>query len=175
MAYVEYEYAKYWQKQIPIESSHNMFLSNSLHYANRFYRFSGAIVPRDCYQQSLRTQGKTLNIFHASLDVEPNISQCHKFLWSARHGSARALPTHPDSLEVFAVLTFIGKETETAEIKVCDILFPGVWALQMWKKYLCLWYHQKPILKNNPKFPEGLLYADHIHLQSVLGDFSGEN
>ena len=172
MAHVAYQDTLYIQKEVPIEAQQNLFLKNSLRYANRFARYAGAIVPRDCYPQTLTAQGQTIRVFHAALTVEPDLSKCHKFLWSARHGNTEDVIDSPDNLEVFAVLTCVQKATETVEQKVCDILFPGIWATQLWKKHLCLWYHDRSLLATNAKFPQGLLYADHHHLQAVLGDYA---
>jgi hypothetical protein len=177
MAHVSYQDSLYQRREVPIEAQQNLFLKNSLRYANRFHRYAGAIVPRDCYPQTIVAQGDTIRIFHAALPVDLNLSRCSTFLWSARHGAIDHVIDSPDNLEVFVVLT-CGEANGTDEdghdiiLKVCDILFPGIWATQLWKKHLCLWYRHRSLLATNPKFPEGLLYADHMHLQNVLGDFA---
>ena len=148
-------------------------------YARQFEKFAGSIVPNHGYLQNLTAQGKQYQIFHAALPVDVDLSACHKFLWSARHGDITLRVDQPDTLEVFIVLTCVQRTKEQVkqgnlfcEEKVCDILFPGSWALSVWRKYLCLWYKNIPILQRNPLLPKGLLFADHRNLTEVLGDFS---
>ena len=177
MAHVIYQDTLYQRREVPIEAQQNLFLRNSLRYAERFRRYAGAFVPRDCYPQTLIAQGHTVRIFHAALTVDIDLSRCSTFLWNARHGDTSHVIDSPDNLEVFVVLTCgetrgTDDEGQPIIIKVCDILFPGIWATQMWRKNLCLWYHKRSLLATNPKFPHGLLYADHAHLQNVLGDFA---
>lgn len=168
MAYVTYEQSLYQQRQIPIEAEHNLFLNNSLRYANRFERFKGAIVPFECYRQS--AQGFT--IFNARIKVDVDLKPCKKFLWSARHGTVDAKFLDPTNLEVFVVLTMIQETRPLFEEILCHVLFPGTWAIELWRSWLCLWYGQKQILARCPLTPNGLLHANHQNLDTILGDFT---
>lgn len=179
MGKATYQYSLFIEKSINLYSQQDFSFKNSLLYARQFRKFEGAIVPNYCYLQTLQSRGNTYQIFHAALPVDVDLSACHKFLWSARHGDIRLKVDQPDTLEVFAVLTCIQRTPEQVrqgnllhEEKVCDILFPGSWALTLWKKHVCLWYKNTPILQRHPKYPEGLLFADHRNLTDVLGDFS---
>jgi hypothetical protein len=175
MGSVHYQEALYWSKSIPLESTQSFTLHNSLKYARRFERFHGAIVPTHCSSQNLYSGGDNFPIFHAHLPVDVNLQPCHKFFWTARHGAVPSFSLTPETLEVFIVLTCVQimKDTpdEFLEGKTCDILFPGSWAIALWKKHLCLWHHSRLLLKDNPLCPRNCLYADHLNIQAVFHDF----
>lgn len=179
MSKVTWQYSLFIEKSFNLYSQQDFTFKNSLLYARQFKRFEGAIVPNYCYLQNLTSRGTLYPIFHAALPVDVDVSSCHKFLWSARHGDIQIRVDQPDTLELFAVLTCVQRDKEQVRLgnmlceeKVCDILFPGSWALTLWKKYLCLWYRNIPIFQRHPKMPEGLLFAEHEHLSTVLGDFN---
>ena len=169
MGAITYQDSVYVTKTIPLESNVSLFLKNSLRYANRAHRYAGAIVPNDVYPQTVPTPQGAVFLCHAILPVSVDVSRVHKWLWSARNGSPQ-LPRSPDDLEAFAVLT--GVEYDPAlpisERKACDILFPGVWALAVWQKNLCLWYAGKQLLRANPRHPNGLVAARHPNLDAVF-------
>lgn len=178
MGKVTWQYSLFIEKSFNLYSQQDFSFKNSLLYSRQFAKFADAIVPNYCYLQELTSGGKKIPILHASLPVDIDISLCHKFLWSARHGEI-TLVKHPDTLEIFCVLTCVQRNQEQVsqgnpfyEEKVCDILFPGSWALAVWRKHLCLWHKKIPIFQRHPQMPEGLLYADHHNLTEVLKDFS---
>lgn len=173
-----WQHSFFIQKSVDLYSQQDFTFKNSLVYAKQFERYRNAIVPNFCYIQEITHGGKTYPIFHAVLPVDIDISLCHKFLWSARHGDIMLEIQEPDTLEVFAVLTCIQRNQEQVkqgnmlyEEKVCDILFPGSWALKLWERYLCLWYRKTLVLQRNTKFPDGLLLVKHQNLHYVLQDF----
>jgi len=178
-----YQYSLFIQRSFSLYSQQDFAFKNSLLYSRQFKKFENAIVPNCCYVQNLTSRGQLFPIFHAVLPVDVDLSQCHKFLWSARNGNGNRESTlkidQPDTLEVFVVLTCVQRNQEQVkqgnllyEEKICDILFPGSWALGLWEKYLCLWYKNIPIFQRNSSLPEGLLHAEHQHLSDVLGNFS---
>jgi len=169
MGAITYQDSRYVTKTIPLESNVSLFLRNSLRYASRAQRYAGAIVPNDVYPQAVPTPQGAIFLCHAVLPVSVDVSRVHKWLWSARNGTL-TLPRSPDDLEVFAVLTGVEPDPEIAysERKVCDILFPGVWALAVWRKNLCLWHGGKQLLRANPRHPQGLVAARHPNLDAVL-------
>ena len=107
MGKATYQSSLFIEKSFNLYSQQDFSFRNSLLYARQFRKFEGAIVPNYCYLQTLQSRGNTYQIFHAALPVGVDLSACHKFLWSARHGDIRLKVDQPDTLEVFAVLTCI--------------------------------------------------------------------
>ena len=123
-------------------------------------RFSGAIVPDTVRVQHLTTrEAKRITLLHCDLPVHPDLSRVHRIVWQARAG--KPTTTMEDApLETFVALTCLAYTENTQEArletKVCDVIFPGAWALLPYRKYIVLWYRQKLLLP----FEHGMVYCD---------------
>ena len=136
-------------------------------------RFSGAIVPDAVRVQHLTTRdARRITLLHCDLPVHPDLSHVHRIVWQARAGTPGANMDgnkNPSTvknvmdnvpLETFVALTCLAHIQNTPEArleqKICDVIFPGAWALLPYRKHIVLWYKQKILLP----FEHGMVFCD---------------
>jgi len=139
-------------------------------------RFKDACIPEDVFQDK-----QYPTAYHVILPWKPEI-QTDKIVWSGScqwiHGDPK-VANSPDATWVWAAVSFI-QRTDTGEKQVGQILFPGSWALQVYNKWLILWYKGTNFIRTaHERYglaphrlvnrERGLLLARHENLDETIG------
>lgn len=139
-------------------------------------RFKDAVIPEDVLPDHLYIEA-----MHVMLPYRPEI-MTDKVIWSGSCQWLSGVPRQantPDAAFVWAAVSFIQK-TEHGDIQVGQILFPGVWAVQIYQKWLVLWNKDINIIKAaHERYgltfhrlvnrQQGLLLASHANLDETIG------
>ena len=139
-------------------------------------RFKDATIPVDI---RLDTQYPTA--CHVFLDQKPEVVT-NKVVWSGAVEYASGTPRmadSPDVVFIWAAVSFI-QCTDTGDVQVGQVLFPGSWTIRIYGKWLVLWHKGTNVIKTaHERYglaahrlvnrERGLLLARHENLDETIG------